>query len=97
MGAATGYRPATSGIPLGVDAIIKQHHGSRSGVGFSQSPQSISPLALVFLIADEWVTNLMISEKNNYHLSHEVLLTIVKNKYRSLSFQKIIKSLEKLT
>jgi CheY-like chemotaxis protein len=85
-----------SGIPLGVDAIIKQHHGSRSGVGFSQSPQSISPLALVFLIADEWVTNLMISEKQNYHLSHEALLAIIKNKYRSLSYQKIIKSLEKL-
>jgi hypothetical protein len=85
-----------SGIPLGVDAIIKQHHGSRSGTGFAQSPQSISPLALVFLIADEWVTNIMISERQNYHLTQENLLNILKNKYRSLPFQKIITAMEKL-
>lgn len=85
-----------SRIPMGVDTIIKQHHGSRSGIGFSASPQSISPLALIFVVADEWVTAIMWAQKNDIKITKNQILNIVKNKYKTLSYEKIIRAMEKL-
>ncbi len=84
-------------IPMGVDTIIKQHHGSRNGIGFSAAPQSISPLALIFLVADEWVTTIMSAEETGTIVSKDQLINIVRNKYKTLSFEKIINALEKIT
>lgn len=52
-----------SRVPLGLETIIKQHHGARDGIGFDSFSQNISPLALVFLVADEWATLMLKSEK----------------------------------
>lgn len=39
--------------PIGADAIIKQHHGSRSGIGFAKHcGDNISPLAIVFIVCE---------------------------------------------
>ena len=83
-------------IPMGVDTIIKQHHGSRDGIGFSPSPQSISPLALIFLVADEWITNILWAEDKGVRTEKNQLLNIVRNKYKTLSYEKIIAALEKI-
>lgn len=85
-----------SKIPLGVDTIIKQHHGSLDGYGFNSFPQSISPLAIIFLVADEWVTHILKSQKNNYNITKHELMSIVKSKYKTLSFEKVIKAFEKI-
>lgn len=83
-------------IPFGVDTIIKQHHGSVDGIGFNSFPQSISPLAIVFLVADEWVTHMLIAEQQNRKVNKEELMNIVKNKYRSLSFERVIEAFSKI-
>jgi len=83
-------------IPLGVDTILKQHHGSLEGIGFNSFPQSISPLALIFLVADEWVTNLLLAQRNDIDLSKKDLLNIVRTKYKTLSFEKVIAAFEKI-
>lgn len=83
-------------IPLGVDTIIKQHHGSRDGVGFNAFPQSISPLAIIFLVADEWVTAILRAQQKNLTITKGDLMNIVKNKYKTLSFEKVIEAFKKI-
>lgn len=47
-------------IPLGADALIKQHHGSKNGIGFPEgNSSSISPLSIVFIIAEDFTVRLL--------------------------------------
>lgn len=40
-------------VPLGCDDLVKQHHGSRNGIGFpDQASASTSPLAMVFYVSE---------------------------------------------
>lgn len=46
--------------PFGADTIIKEHHGVRHGIGLDPSYASnISPLAMVFLIAEEYSNEIL--------------------------------------
>ncbi len=83
-------------IPFGVDTIIKQHHGAITGMGFNSFPQSISPLAIIFLVVDEWVTNILRAQGSNLALTKKELMNIVKKKYKTLSFEKVISAFEKI-
>ncbi len=54
--------------PMGADAIIKQHHGAHNGVGFPDAySNSISPLAMVFIVAEEYVHYLLKNKKDFDH------------------------------
>jgi hypothetical protein len=86
-----------SNLPLGVETIIKQHHGARDGIGFNQAPMSISPLALVFMVAEEWVKEILNAEQLNKSMSGQEILAKLKPKFKAMAFQNIIKALEDLT
>lgn len=46
--------------PMGADQVIKQHHGAYNGVGFPKEyHHALSPLAIVFMVAEEFVHNLL--------------------------------------
>jgi len=83
-------------LPFGIDTIVKQHHGNRYGVGFAQSPSSVSPLALVYMISDAWVSTLLNSEKLGRPLTEVQALAVVKTKYRGMMFQDITSVLDHL-
>jgi hypothetical protein len=83
-------------LPFGIDTIVKQHHGNRYGVGFGQSPSSVSPLALVYMISDAWVSAILKSEKLGRPLTDVQALNLVKNKYKGMMFQDIINLLDQL-
>jgi hypothetical protein len=84
-------------LPFGVDTIVKQHHGNRYGKDFTLNSANISPLALIYMVSDEWVTLILKAEKNKMSLTQEESLSIVKNKFNGLPFQEIIKALGELT
>ena len=84
-------------LPFGVETIVKQHHGTRDGVGFSAYPMSVSPLALVFLVAEEWVGYILKAEALGMHLSKEEALDKIKLKYKGFSYQNIIKAIKDLS
>ena len=49
--------------PMGADQIIRQHHGILNGVGFSDHfGANISPLSMVFIVAEEFTRVLMARE-----------------------------------
>src|SRR5690606_6673317 len=41
--------------PMGADQLIRQHHGTLNGIGFSEHfGSNISPMAIVFIVAEEF-------------------------------------------
>ena len=44
-------------VPYGAESFILQHHGTKTGIGFSENPTdpNISPMAIVFKIVEEYV------------------------------------------
>lgn len=56
-----GYKKA----PLGVDLLIKQHHGMTNGVGFAiEYKDDISPLSKVVIIAEAFVNEYLKCQRN---------------------------------
>ncbi len=84
-------------LPMGVETIVKQHHGNRYGMGFAHNPSTISPLALVYIISDEWVSLILKSEKRKLNLTRSESLSIIKSKYKGLMYAEIIDALNDLT
>lgn len=44
-------------VPMGVSTIIREHHGSRNGYGFSEDLNlSITPLSMIFIVVETFVS-----------------------------------------
>jgi hypothetical protein len=97
INAATIVNTYHSRLPFGVDTIIKQHHGSRDGIGFSTYPSSISPLALIFMVCEDWVHLYLKSEKLNIKIERQEILNRLKIKYKGAPYNPIHEILEDLT
>lgn len=48
-------------LPVGIDTLIKQHHGSKMGDGLGKMSMSISPLAILFVIVENY-THFLLTE-----------------------------------
>ncbi len=85
-----------SNLPFGVETIIKQHHGNKYGVGFDLHSSSVSPLALIYLIADDWVCRIMNSSATGQNVNKVDFLSLLKSNYKGIMFLDIIKAIEDL-
>ncbi len=97
INAATLLNKYYTSLPMGVDTIVKQHHGTRDGIGFNAYPLSISPLALVFIVAEEWVHHILLAEKLKMNISRADVFDRLRIKFKGVSFQNILKALEDLS
>lgn len=81
--------------PMGVDIIIRQHHGVAHGIGFSEHfSGNISPLAIVFILAEDFTRSIL---KYNEEFSTERKIEDMRKRYTTQRFIKIIDVLEKIT
>lgn len=48
-------------LPVGIDTLLKQHHGSKMGDGLGKMSMSISPLAILFVIVENY-THFLLTE-----------------------------------
>lgn len=81
--------------PMGVEQIIKQHHGSLNGVGFSEHfSQNISPMAIVLILAEDFVTDI-IERGRDFSVGTKVAQ--MREKYTTQRFKKILDVLETIT
>ncbi len=81
--------------PMGVDVLIKQHHGMKKGKGFAHTyMEDLSPLSKVILIAEMFVEEYMAAAENPAHPfdKKEVIPKIISN-FKSASYTKIVQSL----
>jgi hypothetical protein len=83
-------------VPFGAATVIKQHHGSNKGKGLSQIYLSISPLAIVFLFAQEWANLVFKFENEPERPSKSEIIKILHKKYNKPGFNKILPVLHSL-
>jgi len=79
--------------PTGVDEIIKNHHGTTNGKGFSLNVDKLSDLSKVFIIAHNFVLELLMFKERGGE-AKPITEDLLK-KYNSPDMVLIIKALEK--
>lgn len=81
--------------PMGVDQLIRQHHGSLNGIGFQESFSSaLSPMVLTFIVAEEF-THLVL--KNSGHvIPTDTIISMLREKFPTGRFKRIIDGLAQL-
>lgn len=57
-------------LPVGIDTLIKQHHGSKMGDGLGKMSMSISPLAILFVIVENY-THFLLTEPEKAKMAEE--------------------------
>jgi hypothetical protein len=83
-------------IPAGVEKIIKEHHGIGHGLGFSYYIEDFSTLSKVFIIAHEFVVELIKykDNKSSKESQKRPLSEELYQRFPGTSCTKIIKALE---
>lgn len=83
-------------IPFGVGTIIKQHHGNKSGRSISKLSQVLSPIAAIFVVAENWADMVISYEKRKEKLTKEKVLKALHQKLPLRHFEKIIQLINKI-
>ncbi len=82
--------------PMGADQIVRQHHGMLNGIGFSDHfGANLSPLAILFIIAEEFTHILMAKEGHPPPIKD--MARQLRESFPSNRFQKIIDLVETLS
>ena len=82
--------------PMGSDQIIRQHHGTLNGIGYSEHwGNNVSPIAIVFIVAEEFTRIIM--KRENGPFDREEMLRELKEAFPTSRFQKVIDLLQTVT
>ncbi len=82
--------------PMGSDQIIRQHHGTLNGVGFSEHyGNNVSPVAVVFIVAEEFTRIILKYETGPFDRTE--MLRQLKEEFPTSRFQKVIDILQSIT
>lgn len=82
--------------PMGADQIIRQHHGQLNGVGFSEHyGANISPMAIVFIIAEEFTRIILKREFGPFDRAE--MIAELRQEFTTARFQKTVDLLESIT
>ncbi len=68
-------------VPIGVESLIKHHHGARDGIGLSMTTYNIAPVGLIFMIASEFASNIINSKERGYKLNKDRFFVYLNEKY----------------
>ncbi len=82
--------------PMGSDQIIRQHHGTLNGVGFSEHyGNNVSPVAVVFIVAEEFTRIILKREHGPFDRAE--MIRELKEEFPTSRFQKVIEILNSIT
>jgi hypothetical protein len=84
-------------VPDGVSTIIKEHHGSKNGIGFPESlSTNISPISMMFIVVEDFVDEfLKVSEKPT-KADFEYIYTHLSARYTSHTYAQTLNALDEL-
>ena len=97
------YHAANSGlildqfpqVPTGVSQVVKEHHGSKNGIGFNENMNPLLlPLSILFIVIEEFVMEFLQIEKPTI-TDIENILKKLKVKFSSGSYRKSVDAFEK--
>lgn len=83
-------------LPLGIGTILKEHHGSKSGMGFPETLSiSIAPLSMMFMVVESFVDQFL----EIHEPRQEDLIGILQKlnvKYNKVIYQQTVQALESM-
>jgi hypothetical protein len=83
--------------PMGVDAIIRQHHGTASGLGFADVyKDDVSPLAKVIIVSEGFTEELLKTIHAGQKVDVPVILERVYERFSKHTYIKIAKEIENI-
>jgi HD-GYP domain-containing protein (c-di-GMP phosphodiesterase class II) len=85
--------------PMGVDLLIKQHHGMTNGIGFAlEFKDDVSPLSKIVLVSEAFVEEYMKAKEADakYQIDLKKILLVLVEKFKKSTYKKIIETLETL-
>jgi hypothetical protein len=79
-------------LPMGIETLIKQHHGSKMGNTMDKITLGISPLAILFIIVEAWAEMYFEVDGNNgiHEQTYEEFIQSLKKKFPWPNFHKNI-------
>jgi response regulator RpfG family c-di-GMP phosphodiesterase len=82
--------------PMGADQIIRQHHGTLNGVGFSEHfGNNVSPMSIVFIVAEEFTR--IVLKYSESEMNRTQMIRELKDAFPKARFQKVIDLLNTIT
>jgi response regulator RpfG family c-di-GMP phosphodiesterase len=82
--------------PMGADQIIRQHHGTLNGVGYSEHyGNNVSPVSIVFIVAEEFTRIVLKRETGPF--DRPEMLQELKEEFPTSRFQKVVDLLKTIT
>lgn len=82
--------------PMGADQIIRQHHGTLNGIGFSEHyGNNVSPMAIVFIVAEEFTRIILKRETGPF--DRQEMLRELKEEFPTSRFQKVVDLVQSIT
>ncbi|CBW26229.1 hypothetical protein BMS_1361 [Halobacteriovorax marinus SJ] len=86
--------------PVGADILIKQHHGTTTGVGFVENySASISPMAIAFIVVEKYVSYILNYSSNDLEdlINRKAIFHSLYEEFKLPSYKKIVDILNKLS
>jgi len=83
-------------IPFGLSQLVKEHHGSKTGIGFPENLSiSISPMAMMFVVIEDFANSFI---KNNISTTEdlETILEELEAKYNKLTYAQTLSALKSI-
>ncbi len=78
--------------PRGAEQIIREHHGARNGIGYSEVYSSnLGAMSIMFIVIEDFVSSLLDFKENK--LSIKEIIEVMGERYPLPSYKKVIKAL----
>jgi hypothetical protein len=82
-------------IPIGVSALIREHHGVKTGVGFSEEiSTAISPISMMFIVVEDFVSNFLKISDNPTDAQVLEIMTSLQSKYTKLTYSETVMAIK---
>ncbi|MBC7426981.1 MAG: response regulator [Bacteriovorax sp.] len=86
-----------SKIPTGVGAVIKEHHGNKSGVGFAENPSlALLPLSMMFIVTENFVDEFLKIEGVPKSEDLKVIFTKLQLKYTKSTYGQTLTAIQNM-
>lgn len=84
-------------LPPGIGTIVKEHHGSRNGIGFPQSINlSISPISMMFIVVEHFVDKFFKIKGAPTAQDFEKIFEEFRAKYNGATYQQTVVALQNM-
>lgn len=84
-------------LPQGIGTILKEHHGTKNGVGFTSTLSiAISPISMMFMVVEHFVDEFLKIDGPPKREDFENIFKILEPRYRKLTYEQTLYALKEM-